>query len=355
MLFFLGLIIILLVLRDVLHSAVPRSMSTNLCLGPFVVRRILWPPFLSIASMIPSSTWKGEVLGLFAPFSLLALVVIWICLIVAGFGFMVLALASDYSPPVNSLFSAFYVSASAVFTLGSTTEFVEKTDSVRFLAISGALTGLILTASLVSLMFGLISAIRSREVIVSIVSNVGGAPPSGINILETYFEMQGCEYLPAFFDDCHHWCADVTETHRAFPILPYFRSNDPFTSWVTALGAVLDSATLAISVDPSKSTHFSARSTHQIGCKLVNELASLFKLELNEPEEISDEEFHALYLRLQSAGYASNSEDAAIINFRLLRSGYAAALKAISRYLAVPITPITTHNRILFPTLKSSA
>lgn len=351
MLFLLGLILIVLILRDVFHSVVPRAMSTRFCIGPFLAHKIFWPPFVSVASKILSPAWKAEVLSLFAPFTLLMLLITWICLLAAGFGFITLALAAHYSPPIDSLVSAFYVSATSVFTIGSTAEFVPKTEAARFLMLGGAVIGLILTASVVSLMFGLISAIKPREALVSVIANLGGSPPSGIAILETHSRMHGREFLQALFEECHHWCADVLETHRAFPILPYFRSNDPLTSWLTVLGAVLDSIALMLSADPENDC-FSARMTYQIGCKLVNEFASLFKLTLSEHEEIGDEEFHQLYLRLQSAGYASNSEEATMANFRLLRCEYLAAHKALSEYLAVPATPATGDNPSLFPSLK---
>lgn len=165
--------------------------------------------------------------------------------------------------------------------------------------------------------------------------------------------MNGRESLPAFFDECHHWCADVLETNLAFPILPYFRSNDPFTSWLTALGAILDAIALMVSADPEKDC-FSARMTYQIGCKLMNEFASLFELTLAEEAEIGDDEFHQLYLRLQSAGYVANTEEATRENYKLLRRNYIAARKALCEYLALPATATTSGSPPSFPNLETS-
>src|SRR4029453_8154437 len=102
MLFLLGIILILLVLRDVFHSVVPRCMSTRFCIAPFLVQRIVWPPFLFVASRISSPLLKAEVLSLFVPCALLLLLLAWICLLAAAFGFIALALSSHYSPPVRS-------------------------------------------------------------------------------------------------------------------------------------------------------------------------------------------------------------------------------------------------------------
>ncbi len=352
MLFLLGLALMLFVLRDVFHSVVPRVMNTRFCIAPFLVRRVFWPPFLAVTSRISSPAWKAEVLGLFAPSALLMLLLIWICLITTAFGLIALSLGSHYSPPVNSLWGGFYVAATSVLTIGNTSDFAPRTASVKFLMLGGALLGMLLTASVISLMFGLISAIQPRETLVSVISNLGGSPPSGIAILETYSISRERELLPAFFDECHHWCADVLETHRAFPILPHFCSNDCSTSWLTALGAVLDSIALMLSADPNKDC-LSARMTYQMGCKLMTEFVAIFNLTLSEQQEISDDDFHQLYLRLQSAGYVANSEEATRANFRLLRRAYLSAHHALCEYLAVPATPLTNETRPLLPVLTN--
>ncbi len=350
MLFLLGIILMIFVLRDVFHSVVPRGMSMRFCFTPFLVRRVFWPPFFFIASRISSPTLKAEVLSLFAPSVLLLLLIVWICLLAAAFGLISLALASHYSPPVNSLASAFYVSGTSILTIGSTADFVPRMDDVKFLVLGGALVGMVLIASVISLIFGLIAAIQPREALVSLISNLGGSPPSGIAILETHFRLHGSGSLPAFFDECHHWCADVLETHKAYPILPYFRSNDPFTSWLTALGAILDTTALLLSVAPD-SDYFSARTTYLMGCKLVQDFCAIYNLGSSEQKKISDEDFHQLYLRLQSAGYSANSEEAAKANFRLLQLKYLSAHSALCDYLAVPEPSLTNENLAQLPAL----
>ncbi len=338
-----------LVLRDVFQSVVPRGMSTTLCLAPFLVHKVFWPPFFFIASKVKSPARKAEIFSLFAPFFLLTLLVIWICLLALSFALISFPLASKFGPALDSPLTAFYVSAASVLTVGAS-EFVAKTHDVRFLLLGGAFTGMIMTASVVSIVFALIGSIQDREVLVSLTSNVGGSPPSGIAILETYSRMHGRNCLPAFFDEWHHWCANVLETHKTYPILPYFRSNDPFTSWLTAVGAVLDSTALMLSMNPDMEC-FSARLTYLSGCRLLNEFAGIFSLKLVPQDELSDDEFHNLHLRMQVAGFSSNSEDVARSNFRILRQEYLAAHRALCEYLAVPVTPCSTEHAPQFPVI----
>src|SRR4029453_6605470 len=52
--------------------------------------------------------------------------------------------------------------------------------------------------------------------------------------------------MPELFAEWERWAADVLETHMSYPILTLFRSPHDNTSWVTALGSVLDAATLLL-------------------------------------------------------------------------------------------------------------
>ena len=44
------------------------------------------------------------------------------------------------------------------------------------------------------------------------------------------------------------WFTELEETHTSLGVLAFFRSPNPHRSWVTASGAVLDTAALRLSV-----------------------------------------------------------------------------------------------------------
>jgi hypothetical protein len=341
-----GVALLILVLRDVFQSVVvPRGKVTAFRIAPFLVRNILWPPFRFAASKIASPVWRAEILGLFGPIVLIKLLTVWISLLICAYGLVTFALAREYSPPLESFFAALYVAGSSVLTLGAG-EYVAKTNSVRFLMLAAAFCGMIVTALVVSLLFTLIGSIQRREVLVSVTSNISGSPPCGISILETHATLKGRQHLAAFYDGWHLWCADVLETHRAYPILPYFRSTDAFTSWLTALGAVLDSAALVLSTDLDGSGDlFSANVVYRSGTTLIKELAAGWRLDPSATTEINDEEFHEVYLRLQQCGYCSSTEDQFKANFQQLRNEYIVAHRALCDYVSVPQTPLSTDYR----------
>src|SRR5262249_25415901 len=147
-------------------------------IASILVRNILWPPYRWLASKIGAPVWKAEFLGMFAPFVLIMILTMWILLLVSGFGLILFALSKDVAPPIESFSSALYVAGSNVLTIGG--DYVGKTQTVRFVILASAFSGVIITASVVSLLFTLIGSIQRREVLVSITGNIAGSPPSGI-------------------------------------------------------------------------------------------------------------------------------------------------------------------------------
>ncbi len=353
MLFILGTVLLLVVLRDVFQSMIPRAMSTRLCMTPFLVHRIFWPSFSFVGSRISKPGLKADVLSLFVPFTVLGLLFTWICLFAISLALISLAFGSHFSPPVNTFLDALYVSFTALLTIGMAPDIAPKSDAAKFLILGGDLLGMLLIASVLSLMFGLIASIQTRERHVALITSLGGTPPSGSTILETFSRLSGDECLQTFFDECHHWCADVQETHTAYPILPYCRSNDPSSSWLTALGAILDASSLMLSVNPDKSC-FSAKMTYLLGSKLIREVGAIFNMTASKQEEIDCDDFHQLYIRLQAAGYCSNSEEDAKRNFDLLRLEYFTAHRSLCDYLLVPRTPFTSETLSRLPNLATS-
>ncbi len=348
----LGLAILVLVLRDVFHTVlVPRGEVARFRLAPSLVRSILWTPHRWVAGKIRSPVWKAEFLGIFAPFAFVVLLTVWTSLLILGFALILFALSHDVSPAIESFLSALYVAGSFVLTIGCG-DYVGKTTVVRLVMLAAAFSGLIITASVVSLLFALIGALHRREILVSLTTNIAGSPPSGIAILETYGFLQGRQSLASFYDDWHEWCADVLESHRAYPLLRHFYSTDVSTSWLTALGAVLDSAALLIASEPVADL-FSAKLTYQLGTKLINELAADWNLPQSAIEDINDEDFNTLCLRVREASYAITDDTAAIQKFVRMRQNYASAHQAVCVYISVPQTPLLTERRIYRDTLTN--
>jgi hypothetical protein len=218
------------------------------------------------------------------------------------------------------------------------------------LTIAAAFTGMIVTAVVISLLFTLLSSIQRREILVTIASELAGSPPTGIGILETHASLQGRQALSNFFLDWHLWCADVRGSHIAYPMLLYFRSTDPYTSWLTALGAALDSATLLLSTD-FDGDMFSAQLLYNSSLILLKELAAEWRFADLPADELTYEEFHHLFLRLQQAGYCDAAEEQKVKDtFMRLHAKYVGTLRALCVYFSVPYTGLLSAHK--FPLIE---
>jgi len=309
----------------------------------------MWPLVRQAASKLPSPIWTVEILGFFGPFIIMLLLTTWISLIVCAYGLIAFSLANQYSPPLDSFLSALYLAGSYVMTLGSS-DFVSKTTTARFLTIAAAFTGMIVTAVVISLLFTLLSSIQRREILVTIASELAGSPPTGIGILQTHANLQGRQSLSNYYLAWHFWCADVRGTHIAYPMLLYFRSTDPYTSWLTALGAALDSATLLLSTD-FDGDMFSAQLLYNSSVILLRELAAEWRFSDLPAEEASYEEFHQLFLRLQQAGYCDAAEEQKVKDtFLRLHGQYIGTLRLLCAYFAVPYTELLSAHK--FPQIE---
>ncbi len=343
-----GMILLLLVLRDVFQTViVPRGTVTSFHIATPLVRSVIWPPFRYVTSKVESPIWKAELLGWFGPFVVMLLLTVWMSLLILAFSLISYSVATEYSPALDSFPSAIYVAGSSVLTLGLS-DFSSTSIKVRILILASAFIGMVLTASVVSLLFTLIASLQRREVLASLTSNVAGTPPAGIAILETYESPSGRKSLDGFYDDWHCWCADISETHKAYPILVYFRSTDPYSSWLTALGAVLDSTALLLSVNPQTDC-VQATLAYRFGCRVVDDLIEHWNLRFEHAADSSGDEFSGLYKRLNSTAYCSVDETTAEANFNQLRQEYAGKHQALCKYLLLPPAPLFDEYKLRRP------
>ena len=143
------------------------------------------------------------------------------------------------------------------------------------------------------------------------------------------------EDLPGFLSAWEEWSTEVLISSLSYPVLPYFRSARPYESWVSALGAILDTATLIISCiedGPTGPAHL----LYQSGCQLVNDLKDYFNISPAKAQAGTPKRsFEEAYTRLQSVGFCLADPEPAWDSFIVLRSAYAEALHSLMKYWVV--------------------
>ncbi len=141
--------------------------------------------------------------------------------------------------------------------------------------------------------------------------------------------------LVEFFREWEEWSPAVLLTHRAFPILCYFRSTDTDCEWLAVLGAALDAASL-LAAPGAEGTTEHATLCHRMGARLAADLARQFTLRPSWSPELDEPAFRAA-ARLSGIGFGTMADpEASWRRFSTLRAAYAPPLVALCERFVSP-------------------
>ncbi len=241
---------------------------------------------------------RDALLASYAPTTLMLLPVVWATGVIYGFSLMFWAL--DVRPYREAL----TLSGWSLTTLGyrETTDFFTLT-----LAGFEALIGLGIVAFLISFLPTMYGAFSSREAAVARLEIRAGTPPTPEAMIILAHETGGLEDMEDTWTEWEHWFISVEETHQTYPALAYFRSVRPDRSWVTAAGAVLDTAAIMLStvaVPRAPAAPFMIRA----GYVALRNIAEFFAIQYDPdplptaPITVLRDEFYETYKTLQQAG-----------------------------------------------------
>jgi hypothetical protein len=141
------------------------------------------------------------------------------------------------------------------------------------------------------------------------------------------------------------WFAELEETHTSLPVLSFFRSPRPEHSWITAAGAVLDTASLVVSsVDIPHDVQ--ADICIRAGYISLRHIADFFALPYDpDPHHHDDisitrEEFDDTYNQLQKAGVPMKPDiEQCWHDFRGWRVNYDTVLLTLAALTMAPYAP----------------
>jgi hypothetical protein len=328
-----GFVLIGIILFDVFASVVvPRPMRGALVRSAYV-RRYTWRAWRALCLDMQPPAKREVFLSMYAPLVMVLLLCIWVFGLILGFGLIFFGLQNGFRPVPFDLGTALYYAGASLLTIGYG-DIVAIDGLTRTLSIAAAGAGLATVAVVVTFLFSSFSSFQRREAFVVVLDARSGAPPSGLSLLETHASLDLVHDLPRLFEASQRWCAEVLDTHLAYPILCYFRSSHADVSWIAALGALLDSATLAIStVDDIPKGQ--ATLLHSVGSHLAHDLAKYFGLLGEDVVLVEFAEFRAARERLAAAGYRLGDETQSWESFQRLRSEYAGSLNNMARHWAI--------------------
>lgn len=296
---------------------------------------------------------QDGILAVIAPAGLLAVPVLWLGLILIGFGFMFWA-----TDPSMGADGAFNLAGSSLTTLG----FAPAVGlGQQALAFTAALLGLLVLTLFITYLPSIYSAFQDRETKVALLEVRAGAPPNAPEMLIRYHNIGWHDELAEEWTSWEAWFAELEESHTTHMALPWFRSTDPHRSWVTGAGTILDAAALWLSScsDMTGTDRAAAGLMIRAGYMSLRRIAAMYMIPFDDdpsssgPIAIQRAEFDEAYDALADAGITLYADrDQAWKDFVGWRVNYEAPLLGLAEMLRAPYAPWTSDRSSLMTARK---
>jgi len=336
-----GWAIIVVVASDIFRSLlVPRASTRVLRLGP-VVTLALFPVWHALAGRIAAREARQTMLASLAPLMLVVFLVIWAAMLILGFGLVFWGSRAGIAPRFVYLSDAIYAAGTAFSTMGAPQAVTGYYTRAAVLGCS--LSGLAIVTVVATFLISIQGGFGRREALVLRLESHVALPPSGIAILETFARERVTARIGPFFETWEAWSAEVALSHRAFPILMFFRSNDARCEWLAALGAVLEAAALMDSTvtDADANARAGAHFVLRTGTRLLTGLDERFdsKTVNSNFEPIDVERFKTYRARLADVGFELTSDEkAALVRFQKYEAKFTPTLRALAARLRIDVS-----------------
>lgn len=287
---------------------------------------------------------RDRSLELYAPVTLIALLVTWLLCIQVGYMGMYWAIDGEL------WYSLFKISGSSLLTLGFT---LVDNWPTTVLVFSEATLGLILIAMLISYLPTIYAAFSRREEAVTMLEVRAGSPPSAVEMIERYSRLQRLSFLGAeIWSPWEVWFVDIEESHTSLPALAFFRSPQAHRSWVTAAGAVLDAASLVLAtVDIPRDTQ--ADLCIRAGYLSLRYIATFFRIPYKanstaaDPISVTRAEFDAALDRLAASNVPLKPDrEQAWRDFAGWRVNYDTVLVGLAELIMAPSAPWSSDRQL---------
>jgi hypothetical protein len=258
-----GALVVSMMVEIFVAFLLPRRVKRD----PRIVRSVFdynWRPWRRLSRLLPTQA-ADTMLGVYGPFGLVLNLIMWVFAMMLGYACLQWAggshLAGTHTVDFGNdlYFSAATMAASAPAGLGAHTTFA------RVIQVIDAASGLAVIAIVIGYLPSLYQAFSRRETAVSQLDARAGSPPSAGRLVIRAARHGGWPALAGYLSGWETWAAELMETHLAYPVLAYFRSQHVNQNWLSAMCTILDTCALTVAcaplgtVDPARFTFAIAR------------------------------------------------------------------------------------------------
>jgi hypothetical protein len=334
-----GVLVALMLVEIFLTFLLPRRVKRD----PRIVRSVFvfgWRPWRALAQRLPERA-ADTMLGIYGPLGLLANLVVWVLGLMIGFACLEWALHAElHSPHATAFGEDFFFSAASLVSSGTGGLSTHSTGA-RIVQVIDAASGLAVLTIVIGYLPALFQAFSQREATVSRLDARAGSPPSAARLVVRSTQHEDWRALSEYLREWETWVAELMETHLAYPVLGYFRSQHVHQSWLASLCTVLDSCALTVAAAPTGAVD-PARFTFAIARHAVADLSYSFRVAPTPPprDRLPADDFAQLLADLRATGVPLGAEPAEI-QARLtgMRALYEPYAQALSLALALPLPP----------------
>jgi hypothetical protein len=299
-----------------------------------------------VSRLLSSFEAKDSVLALVGPIALIAQIASVLAALVVGYALMDVRWS-------GSIIRGFAESGSSVFTIGLA--HIASSNDVLF--VLAAASGAIAVALQIGYLPIIYQSFARRETLVTLMESRAGIPAWGPEVLIRHQLVATIDALPDLYRAWEGWSAEVSESHTTQPVLMFFRSPQPGFSWVLALLAILDAASLHLAVAPA-SAPSEARLCLRMGFTALRRLGGTLGWEIDPdphpdaPIELEYASFEAAVAQLNRYNFpCERSAEEAWPHFRGWRVNYEQSAYRFADYLVAPHAPWSGPRRHLDPAL----
>jgi hypothetical protein len=279
----LGGAIVLLMLVEIFFAfLLPRRVKRD----PRIVRSVFdytWRPWRHLARRLPPQA-ADTMLGIYGPAGLVLNLVMWVFLMMLGYACLQWAGGSHLGVGHPVGFGDDLYFSSATMAASSPAGLAAHTTFARVVQVIDAGSGLAVVAIVIGYLPALYQSFSRRETTVSQLDARAGSPPSAGRLVIRSAEHGGWPALSKYLSGWETWAADLMETHLAYPVLAYFRSQHINQNWLSAMCTVLDTCALTVACAPLDTVD-PARFTYAIARHAVVDLSYSFRVAPTPPAD----------------------------------------------------------------------
>jgi hypothetical protein len=318
-----GALVVLMLLEIFSTFLLPRRVKRDLR----IVRSVFvfgWWRWRRLARLLPAQP-RDTMLGMYGPLGLIINLVLWVAGIMLGYACLQWAAGSHLGVPRGSVdFGNDLYFSAATMTTDGPSGLATHTTFARIVQVIDAGSGLAVLAIVIGYLPALYQAFSRREATVSQLDARAGSPPSAGRLVLRTTRVGGWPALGSYLGEWEQWVAELMETHLAYPVLGFFRSQHVNQNWLAAMCAVLDACAFTIAAAPGEVVE-PARFTFAIARHAVVDLSYSFKSEPTPPPEdrLPVERLSELLVQLREANVHPQVGDATVAErLRHMRAMY---------------------------------